>query len=210
MSRTRVVIVSGSSSRPSRTRLLAEQILAVVGREVEVEPHVVDIADVGSDLGRALARNQLSPAGERALALVESAEILIAATPVHRGSYSGHFKHLFDLIDQDALIDVPVILAATGGGDRHCLVIEHMLRPLFGFLQAFAVPVGIYATPADFTDGVVSSEIVRTRIAAASRQAVQLAGSRVSVARPQPQLASSPTAPRDAASFRAQVNHGQT
>jgi FMN reductase len=194
MSRLRVVIVSGSSSRPSRTRLLAEQILAVVGREVEIEPHVIDIADVGSDLGRALVRHQLSASAERALALVESAEILIAATPVHRGSYSGHFKHLFDLIDQDALIDVPVILAATGGGDRHCLVIEHMLRPLFSFLQAFAVPVGIYATPADFTEGVVSSEIVRTRIAAASRQAVQLARSRGPGAQPQPQLSASPAA----------------
>lgn len=210
MSRLRVVVVSGSSSRPSRTRLLAEQILDVVGREVEVEAHVIDIADVGSDLGRALARNQLSPNAERAVALVESAEILIAATPVHRGSYSGHFKHLFDLIDQDALLDVPVILAATGGGDRHCLVIEHMLRPLFSFLQAFAVPVGIYATPADFTDGIVSSEIVRTRIAAASRQAVQLARSRTLGAAPQSELAPAPTALRDAAAFRALVNHGQT
>jgi FMN reductase len=210
MSRLRVVVVSGSSSRPSRTRLLAEQILVAVGREVEVEAQVVDIAEVGSDLGRALTRNQLSAAGERAITLVEGAELLIAATPVHRGAYSGHFKHLFDLIEQDALIDVPVILAATGGGDRHCLVIEHQLRPLFGFLQAFAVPAGIYATSADFTDGIVSSEIVKSRIAAASRQAVQLARSRAPSARLQPLPSPSLTAPRDATPFRALVNHGQT
>jgi NADPH-dependent FMN reductase len=82
--------------------------------------------------------------------------------------------YLFDLIHQDALIDVPVILAATGGGDKHCLVIEHSLRPLFAFLQAFAVPVGIYASSADFLEGERTTELVDPRILLAARQAVEL------------------------------------
>ena len=171
----KTVIVSGSASRPSRTLLLAEQIAAALAQQLDLELHVVDIADVGSELGRALVRSELSEGAEQALRMVESAQILIAATPVYRGSYSGHFKHLFDLIEQDALLDVPVILAATGGGERHCLVIEHQLRPLFAFLQAFAVPVGIYATHADFCAGVLTSELVRTRVVQAARQAAQLA-----------------------------------
>ena len=174
MSLVRTVIVSGSSSRPSRTLSLTEHILRAVERHIDVEAHVIDIADVGSDLGRALSREQLSGAGARALELVESAQLLIAATPVYRGSYTGHFKHLFDLIHHEALVDVPVILAATGGGERHCLVIEHQLRPLFAFLQAFAVPVGIYASHADFLDQSVQSELVRARIEAAARQAARL------------------------------------
>lgn len=175
MTVVRTVIVSGSASAPSKTLTLAHRILGAVASQVEVEPHVVDIAEIGSDLGRALSRGALSPAAERALLLVESAQILIAATPVYRGSYTGHFKHLFDLIEQDALVDVPVILAATGGGDKHCLVIEHQLRPLFAFLQAFAVPVGVYASHNDIQDGVISSELVRSRVALAVRQAAQLA-----------------------------------
>jgi FMN reductase len=175
MTLVKTVIVSGSASAPSRTLTLAQNILAAVGSHVDIEPHLVDIAAIGSDLGRALARSELSPAAERALQLVEGADILIAATPVYRGSYTGHFKHLFDLIDQDALVDVPVILAATGGGEKHCLVIEHQLRPLFAFLQAFAVPVGIYASHNDFHEAGISSEIVRGRVALAARQAAQLA-----------------------------------
>jgi len=171
----KTVIVSGSASRPSRTLALAEQIALALSKRAVLDLHVVDIADVGSDLGRALSRSQLSEAAERALRTVESAQILIAATPVYRGSYTGHFKHLFDLIEQDALVDVPVILAATGGGDKHCLVIEHQLRPLFAFLQAFAVPVGVYASHNDIQDGVISSELVRSRVALAVRQAAQLA-----------------------------------
>jgi FMN reductase len=160
---------------------LAQGILAAVQNEVPVEPHVIDIAQVGSELGRALARSELSPAAERALQLVETADILIAATPVYRGSYTGHFKHLFDLVDQNALIDTPVILAATGGSDKHCLVIEHQLRPLFGFLQSYTVPVGVYASHADFTSGQVSSEVVLARIVTAARQAVSLVRSRAAV-----------------------------
>ena len=175
MSLVKTVIVSGSASRPSRTLLLAEQIALALAEHAQLDLQIVDVADVGSDLGRALTRKQLSENAERSLRVVESAQILIAATPVYRGSYSGHFKHLFDLIDQDALVDVPVILAATGGGEKHCLVIEHQLRPLFAFLQAFAVPVGIYASHNDFHEGGISSELVRSRVALAARQAARLA-----------------------------------
>jgi FMN reductase len=178
MTLVKTVIVSGSASAPSRTLTLAQNILAAVGSQVEIEPHLVDIAVIGSDIGRALARSELSPAAERALQLVEGADILIAATPVYRGSYTGHFKHLFDLVGQNSLIDTPVILAATGGSDKHCLVIEHQLRPLFGFLQAYTVPVGVYASHADFVDGVVRSELVLARIDTAARQAARLVGSR--------------------------------
>lgn len=184
MTLVKTVVVSGSASAPSRTLTLAHDILEAVAALVPIEPHVVDIAEIGSDLGRALGRHELSPAAERALALVESAEILIAATPVYRGSYTGHFKHLFDLVDQNALIDTPVILAATGGSDKHCLVIEHQLRPLFGFLQSYTVPVGVYASHADFESGRVRAPLVLSRIAAAARQAVSLVHSRVPVIAP--------------------------
>jgi FMN reductase len=192
MTLVKTVIVSGSASAPSRTLTLAQNILAAVGNLVEIEPHLVDIAAIGSDLGRALARSELSPAAERALQLVEGADILIAATPVYRGSYTGHFKHLFDLVGQNSLIDTPVILAATGGSDKHCLVIEHQLRPLFGFLQAYTVPVGVYASHADFVDGVVRTELVLARIDAAARQAARLVRSRATdAARPAVPLAAS-------------------
>ncbi|HWO13869.1 MAG TPA: FMN reductase [Polyangiaceae bacterium] len=189
MTLLRTVVVSGSTSAPSKTLLLARHILAAVAAEATIEPFVVDLAELGAELGGALTRSALPARTEHALRRVESAEILIAATPVYRGSYTGHFKHLFDLIDQNALIDIPVILAATGGSDKHCLVIEHQLRPLFGFLQSLTVPVGVYASPADIADGEVRSELVLSRIRSAARQAVQLASPRPGSAVRPPALA---------------------
>jgi FMN reductase len=37
-------------------------------------------------------------------------------------------KHFFVLVDQYGLANKPVILAATGGSERHALEIEHALR----------------------------------------------------------------------------------
>lgn len=71
-----------------------------------------------------------------------------------------------------------MILAATGGSDKHCLIVEHQLRPLFGSLQAYTVPVGVYASHADFESGELKSPLVLFRVTTAARQAVGLAQSR--------------------------------
>ena len=92
------------------------------------------------------------------------------ATPVYKAAYTGLFKHLFDLIDPKVLEGRPVILAATGGSDRHALVIEHHLRPLFAFFRAHAVPTGLYATNADFSAEGDLTEAMIGRIAPAIEQ----------------------------------------
>ena len=60
-----------------------------------------------------------------------------------------------------------MLLAANGGSERHALVIDHQLRPLFSFFQARTLPLGVYATDKDFVDRRLSNEAVieRTRLA---------------------------------------------
>jgi FMN reductase len=101
---------------------------------------------------------------EDALALVEHADLIIAATPVFRGSYTGMFKHFFDLVDQYALANTLVLLAATGGGEHHALVLEHAMRPLFGFFQALTLPVAVFASAGDFDGTTVLTPRVYGRI----------------------------------------------
>ena len=71
---------------------------------------------------------------------IEAADLLIVASPVYKGSYTGLFKHLFDFVGYEALIGKPTLLLATGGSERHALVIDHQLRTLFGFFRAATVP----------------------------------------------------------------------
>ena len=146
----RVVAVSGSLTAPSRTTALVEAITEAFGRALPIEPHVITLNHLGPHLAGALTRKQLPPEAEAELQHIENADLLIVATPVYRASFTGLFKHLFDFVDQYALVDTPVLLAATGGSERHALIIEHQLRPLFGFFQSLTLPLGVYASTADF------------------------------------------------------------
>jgi FMN reductase len=96
-----------------------------------------------------------------------AADAIVVGSPVYKGSYSGLFKHFFDLIEPARLAGVPVVLTATGGGDRHALVVEHQLRPLFGFFSSHTIATAIYASQPDFVDGHVHSEALLRRIDAA-------------------------------------------
>ena len=69
-----------------------------------------------------------------------------------------------------ALAGKPVLLTATGGGDRHALVIEHQLRPLFGFFEAASLPTGVYAGGTDFRDGQPASDALLARLDRAVEQ----------------------------------------
>lgn len=173
-----VVAVSGSTSRPSRTLALAEATLAELGQRLSIKSSVLQLGDIAQPLGAALWRSELGEALEQPLRQIESADLLLVATPVYRGSYPGLLKHLFDLIDINALIDTPVLLAASGGSDRHALVIEHQLRPLFGFFQALTLPIGIYAAESDFRDYRIVSAALQQRIELAAERAAGLFGAR--------------------------------
>lgn len=165
MSRTiKTVIVNGSLSKPSRTRVLLDALHARLADEIALDTEVIDLVDLIEDIGPTLYRSQLSAKSLQALEAIESAEFLVVGSPVFRGSVPGLFKHLFDLVELQALDGKPVLLAATGGSARHSLVIDHQLRPLFAFFQALTLPIGVYSTPEDIQDGQVVSDTLRQRI----------------------------------------------
>jgi FMN reductase len=146
----RLVAFSGNPQRPSRSRALAGTIARSIQRQVPVTIDQYDVLDAGPGLGTALSREQLTPTALAIVEAIETADILVVTTPVYKGSYTGLFKHLIDFVDMNALIGRPVVIGATGGGQRHALMVEHQLRPLFGFFSALTVPTAIYADDTTF------------------------------------------------------------
>ena len=170
----RVVAVSGSLQTPSRTTTLIGALLSSLAREREIESTVIELSSIGPLFAGALQRSQLPVEAEEQLLQIEGADLLIVASPVYRASFTGLFKHLFDFVDQYALVDKPVLLAATGGSDRHALIIEHQLRPLFGFFQALTLPIGVYAKDSEFADYRVADDDLTERIDRAIYRALPL------------------------------------
>ncbi len=170
----RVVAVSGSLSDRSRTTALVTAIVEAFGRFIPIDPHVITLNHLGPHLAGTLSRKELPEVAERELERIETADLLIVSTPVYRASFTRLFKHLFDFVDQYALVDTPVLLSATGGSDRHALIIEHQLRPLFAFFQSIVLPLGVYAQDADFEDYAIKNLQLTERIEKAVTRALPL------------------------------------
>ena len=170
-----IVAVSGGLNHPSKTESLIQAILDELGQATPIKVHFIKFSEIGHLLGGAIYRNQLPQRVQDDLAAVEAADALIVGTPVYRASFTGLFKHFFDFVEQTALVDVPVLLAASGGSDRHALVLEHQLRPLFSFFQAQTLPIGVYATDRDFTpEYTIHSKFLRDRITLAVARALPI------------------------------------
>lgn len=173
----KIVVISAGLRQPSSTRLLADRLAEAVQRQLEalgaeVDLEVIEVRDHGHDLVNNLIVGYPSEPLEEVLDRVGRADGLIAVTPTFSASYNGLFKMFVDVLDDTALINKPVLIAATGGTGRHSLVLEHELRPLFSYLHAVVMPTGVYAAPEDWGSGAESESPLATRI---DRAAAELA-----------------------------------
>ena len=170
MSAPIIVGLSGSFSTPSKTRALAEEAVRRAAVRFEQSSEVYDLGQFGAELGLARSFNDLGEEARRIVDRIVQAKALVIASPVYKGSYPGLFKHLFDLIDPTWLAGKPILLAATGGGEKHALIIEHQLRPLFAFFEAQTLATGVYVSERDFIEGRLANQVVLDRLDRAVEQ----------------------------------------
>lgn len=150
-----IAVVSAGLGQPSSTRLLADRLaeaavteLAAQGHEAEVV--AFELRDVAHDITNAMLTG--FPTGDlrEMLETVTGADGVIVVTPIFTTSYSGLFKSFVDIIDKEALTDVPVLIGATGGTPRHSLATEHAIRPVFTYLRADVVTTAVFAATDDW------------------------------------------------------------
>lgn len=167
----RIVVLQAGLRNPSTTRMLADEFVreikaafAAAGQGVDVR--MIDIRDHAHGIADTFLAGFSGPELQEALDATVAADGLVVVTPTFSASYSGLFKSFIDIIEPDSLVDKPVILAATGGSERHSLMIDHALRPLFSYLGADALRTGVFAATQDFGSGEGSQIAKRVRRAA--------------------------------------------
>jgi FMN reductase len=180
----RIVVISAGLSQPSSTRLLADRLAASTAAAIDgdLAVHTVELREIAHEITDAILTGFAAPALQQVLDELAGADGVIAVTPTFNASYGGLFKSFFDVVGTELLTDSPVLLAATGGTERHSLVLEHAMRPMFSYLHAATVPLAVYAASSDWGS---NSAALGDRIVRAGRQ---FAGALV---------ASTRTAPRD-------------
>lgn len=177
MKQRSLVVVTAGLSQPSSTRLLADQLSAAAAAAaadagIVLDTRVIELRDLAHDLMNHMVTGFPSTALKGALDAVAGADAVIAVSPIFTASYSGLFKSFFDVLDHDALVDKPVLIAATGGTARHSLALEHAMRPMFAYLRAVTVPTSVFAASEDW-GGDTAEGALRGRIDRAAAELVR-------------------------------------
>ena len=80
----KVVAVSGSVQRPTRTLVLLKELVAGLAQQLPIELRLIELSEVGPKFAGVLRREDLPAAVEADLRAIETADLLIAASPVYR------------------------------------------------------------------------------------------------------------------------------
>lgn len=147
----KLVVISGGLGEPSSTRLLAERLGEAVRAKLgHGDIAIIELRHLARAITDAMLTGFAAPELEQVFETVAGCDGLIAVTPTFNATFSGLFKSFFDVLPEQTLNGTPVLIAATGGTERHSLVLDHALRPMFSYLHALVSPTGVYAATSDF------------------------------------------------------------
>ena len=154
---TKLLAIIGSVTPPSRLlnatkRLLDDARLSHSDLEIEL----VNLADKKIAFADGRPAEQLGDDTAAIIASVRSADGVVIASPVYRGSFTGALKNLLDHLPVEALAGKPVGIIAMGATQHHFLGVDWHLRDVLAWFGALMVPTSVYLASADFVDGQVS------------------------------------------------------
>lgn len=147
----RLVAVVGSAVRSGKTRIAVETVVrSAVDSEPDLETDIIDLAMDHVPIldGKSqLESNELAQTMLRA----RSGTVFLFATPIYRGTYTGALKNFLDHLPLEALEGRVVGLVATGATLHHYLAIDHQLRGLLAWFNAYLLPGSVYLDSTAFS-----------------------------------------------------------
>lgn len=169
-----LVVVAGGLSQPSSTRLLADRLaeatrVALEAAGIAVEVSTIELRPLAHDITDNLLAGFATPALGGAIDTLRRADGAIVVAPVFTAGLSGLAKSFLDILDPEVLTGMPVLLGATGGSERHSLVLEYGMRPVLSYLRADVVPTGVFAASGDWGDAGLAARIGRAGAQLAER-----------------------------------------
>ena len=179
METRRITVISAGLGVPSSSRLLADQLAASAERQLAaagyaVDIDVVELRDLAVDIANNFVTGYAAPRLAEVIAGVEASDGVIAVSPVFSASYSGLFKSFIDVLDPKALEGKAVLLGATAGTDRHQMVLDFAMRPLFTYLRTRITATAVFAGPQDWGNNDDGGSPLSVRVDRAAGEFVRL------------------------------------
>ncbi len=170
-----IVTVYGAATPPGR---LAVALATAVDHMTAATPASVEgirLDDTVLAIAGSRTLEDQDPRTREVVDAVIRADAVLIASPVYRASMPGVLKNLLDLLPVEALRGKPVGLIVVGATSHHFLGVERHMRDILSWFGALPLPVSVYLTNADFTEGV-PSEPARAELHDLATSLVRLAG----------------------------------
>ncbi|WP_239373907.1 NADPH-dependent FMN reductase [Frankia sp. Cj5] len=141
----RIVVLSGNPRPASRTRTVARTVAERIARECAAgrgghaavpRPAAAGVENIDLALIAQYLFADTNGLVAAALASIRAADVLVVATPVYKGSYTGLLKAFLDLLPAGGLTGVIAVPVIVAGAPAHQAVAELHLRPLLAELGA--------------------------------------------------------------------------
>jgi FMN reductase len=145
----RIAVVVGNPKAQSRTLTAATAMASAIAAGFPGTPEVltVDLAEVAGRLF------DWADQGVAELnASVAAADVLVAASPTYKATYTGLLKAFLDRYGNNGLAGVTAVPLMVGAAPIHALAPEVHLRPLLVELGASVPSRGLYVTEDQFDD----------------------------------------------------------
>jgi FMN reductase len=151
-----VVTVVGNPRAGSRTAAAAASVAELLSSELGTPYRLNDLVDLVTFAPAIFqgdaASDEQRAALESAIDLVSSASLIVVATPVYKGSYTGLLKSFLDVLRPEALAGAVVVPVTVSAAPSHKLLADQHLRPVLAELGA-SVPVpGVILEERDLED----------------------------------------------------------
>lgn len=156
-----IVAIHAGLNTPSLSRMLTDEITRALQQNAssKINFQLYELRDLAMDIAQSTVTGYLNLKLSAIEKIISTADIIVAVSPVFNASMSGLFKSFFDILPMNSLEGKVVILGATGGSERHSMVIDMVMRPLFSYMRANTVPTGIYATSNDWAQSEMTQRV---------------------------------------------------
>ncbi|TDO52231.1 FMN reductase [Kribbella sp. VKM Ac-2527] len=135
-----VVTVVGNPKAGSRTAAAAASVAELLASELGTPYRIDELVDLVTFAPAIFqgerAADEDRVALEGAIELASSASVLVVATPVYKGSYTGLLKSFLDVLPAQALAGSVVVTVTVSAAPSHKLLADLQLRPVLAELGA--------------------------------------------------------------------------
>jgi FMN reductase len=151
-----VVTVVGNPKAGSRTAAAAASVAELLASELGTPYRIDELVDLVT-FAPAIFQGENAADADRealdsAIELVSSASVIVLATPVYKGSYTGLLKSFLDVLPHLALAGSVVVPVTVSAAPSHKLLADLHLRPVLAELGASVPTPPVALEEKDFED----------------------------------------------------------